>query len=222
MTTEDAYTCLLAQQSSGKIAASVPDDDLRFSANSEGWLSQANHLLHTGLTTDQYLEFDCAIAAVETDRGGSTMTAGHGNLAESRAAKQRARNTRLTMHDGAVASSGGGLVTAAAAAQEDTASVISSRQSVNRIPAPANWPFSTPERINNMVGRVRTRSMEMMADRDLSGSTRKKAYTVRTALANNNETYVTIAKDMLPTKPGSQDVLNVCLTQASLEMQMKK
>jgi hypothetical protein len=112
MATEDAYTCLLAQQSSGKIAASVPDDDLRFSADSEGWLSQANHLLHTGLTTNQYLEFDCA--------------------------------------------------------------------------------------------------------------TRKKAYTVRTALANNNETYVTIAKDMLPTKPGSQDVLNVCLTQASLEMQMKK
>ena len=104
-------------------------------------------------------------------------------------------------------------MTAAAAAQEDTASVISSRQAVNRIPAPANWPFSTPECINNMVGRVRTCSMEMMADRDLSGSTRKKAYTV---------SYVTIAKDMLPTNPGSHDVLNVCLTQASLEMQMKK
>jgi hypothetical protein len=222
MATEDAYTCLLAQQSSGKIAASVPDDDLHFLADSEGWLLQANHLLHTGLTMDQYLEFDCKIAAVETDRGGSMMTAGHGNLAESRAAKQRARNTRLTMHDGAVASSGGGLVTAAAAAQENTALVISSRQTLDRIPAPANWPFSTPERINNMVGRVRTRSMEMMANRDLSGSTRKKAYTVRTALANNDKTYVTIAKDMLPTKPGSQDVLNVCLTQASLEMQMKK
>ena len=102
------------------------------------------------------------------------------------------------------------------------ASVISSRQAVYPIPTPANWPFSTPELINIMVGRVRTRSMEMMADRDLSGSARKKAYTVRTALANNDETYVTIAKDMLPTKPGSQDVLNVCLTQASLEMQMKK
>jgi len=121
MATEDAYACLLAQQSSRKIAVSAPDDDLRFTAASEGWLSQANHLLHTGLTTDQYLEFDCAIAAVETDRGGSTMMAGYGNLAELRAAKQRARNTRLsmsTMHDGAIASSGG--------AQEDTASVISS------------------------------------------------------------------------------------------------
>jgi len=124
------------------------------------------------------LEFDCAIAAVETDRGGSTMTAGYGNLAESHAAKQRARNTRLSMHDGSIASSRGGRVTAAAAAQEDTASVISSRQAVERIPAPAKWPFSTPERINNMVGRVRTRSMEMMADRGLSGSTHKKACTV--------------------------------------------
>jgi len=113
-------------------------------------------------------------------------------------------------------------VAAAVAAQEDTASVISSQQAVDRIPAPANWPFSTPERINNMVGRARTRSMQMMADRDLSRSTRKKAYTVRTALANNDKTYVTIAKDRLPTKPGSQDVLNVCLTQASLEMHMKK
>ena len=120
MATEDAYTCLLAQQSSGKIAVSAPDDDLRFMADSEGWLSQANHLLHTGMTTDQYLEFDCAIAAVEMDRGGSTMTAGYGNLAESHAAKQRARNTCLsnasmsTMHNGAILSSRGGLVTVAA------------------------------------------------------------------------------------------------------------
>ena len=36
MATEDAYTCLLAQQSSGKIAVSAPDDDLHFTADSEG------------------------------------------------------------------------------------------------------------------------------------------------------------------------------------------
>ena len=51
--------------------------------------------------------------------------------------------------------------------------------------------------------------MEMMADRDLSGSTCKKAYTVRTVLAKHDETYVTIAKDVLPTKSRSQDVLKV-------------
>ena len=96
MATEDTYTCLLAQQSSGKIAAYAPDDDLCFTADSEGLLLHVNHLLYTGLMTEQYLEFDCAIAAVETDRGGSTMTAGNGNLAELRAAKQRARNTHLS------------------------------------------------------------------------------------------------------------------------------
>ena len=129
----------------------------------------------------------------------------------------------LTVHEAAIAPFRGGLVTDAAA-QEDTTLVISSQQgvSVDCNPTPANWPFSTPERINNMVGKVRTCSMEMMANRDLSGSTRERAYTVRTALANNNKTNVTIAKDLLPTKLGSQDILNVCLMQASLEMQMKK
>jgi hypothetical protein len=166
MATKEAYTCLLAQQSSGKIAVSASDDDLRFTAASEGWLSQTNHLLHTGLTTDQYLEFDCAITAVETDRGGSTMTAGYGNLAESHAAKQRARNTCLsnasmsTMHNGAIAL---GTTTATTTATTNVAAAAASRcgggndgvvngQAVDRIPAPANWPFSTPERINNMVG----------------------------------------------------------------------
>ncbi len=81
MLTEDAYTCLLAQQYSRKITASVPDDVLCFTADSEGWLLQATHLLHTGLTMDQYLEFDCSIATVDMDRGGSTMMAGYGNLA---------------------------------------------------------------------------------------------------------------------------------------------
>ena len=93
------------------------------------------------------------LAAAETDCGGSTMTAGYGNLAESHAAKQRARKTHalclsnasmLTMHKEAmIASSRGELVTAAAA-QEDTALVISSQQgvSVDHIPTPANWPFS--------------------------------------------------------------------------------
>ena len=38
MVTEDTYTCFLAQQFSGKIAVSAPDDDLCFTADSEGWL----------------------------------------------------------------------------------------------------------------------------------------------------------------------------------------
>ena len=73
---EDAYECLLAQQSDGKIAAGAQDKSLRFTAASEGWLLQANHLLHNGMTTNQYLEFKGAIGVVEKERGGLTMTAG--------------------------------------------------------------------------------------------------------------------------------------------------
>ncbi len=92
---ENAYECLLAKQSDGKIAASAQDKCLRFTAASEGWLLQANHLLHNGMTTGQYLELEGAISIVEKERGGSTMTAEYGNLSEVRAAQQRARNTRL-------------------------------------------------------------------------------------------------------------------------------
>ena len=56
-TTEDAYECLLAQQSDGKIAAVARDESLCFTAASEGWLLQANYLLHNGMTTSQCLDF---------------------------------------------------------------------------------------------------------------------------------------------------------------------
>ena len=59
--------------------------------------------------------------------------------------------------------------------------------------------------------------MKRMVDKSISESARKKACKVRTALANNIETYVSIVKDMMPAA-GSQDVLDICLTQASLEV----
>ena len=92
---EGAYECLQAKQLNGKIAASARDESLSFAAESEGWLSHANHLLHNGMSTEQYLELEGAIGVVERERGGSTMTAGYSNLSEVRAAQQRARNTRL-------------------------------------------------------------------------------------------------------------------------------
>ncbi len=58
--------------------------------------------------------------------------------------------------------------------------------------------------------------MKRMMDESITDSARKKAYTVRTALANNVETYVSIVKDMIPGAPALQDVPEVCLTQASL------
>ena len=41
--------------------------------------------------------------------------------------------------------------------------------------------------------------------------------TMITALANNVETYVSIVRDMIPGAPASQEILEVCLTQALLE-----
>jgi hypothetical protein len=56
-----------------------------------------------------------------------------------------------------------------------------------------------------------------MTDKSITDSAHKKACTMQTALANNVETYVSIVRDMIPEAPASQAVLEVCLTQASLE-----
>ena len=51
---------------------------------------------------------------------------------------------------------------------------------------------------------------------------------MRTKLVNNDEEYLSIVKDILlevgshKKKPGSQEVLDVLLTQASMEMKIKK
>jgi hypothetical protein len=97
--------------------------------------------------------------------------------------------------------------------------------SVKRVSVPKGWPFvmaKTPEHDNtfldDMVGRVRTRVMKRMANKELTASTQKKACKVRTALATNNKTYVTIMKHLLADKPGLHDILNYCLMQASIEM----
>ena len=65
----------------------------------------------------------------------------------------------------------------------------------------------------------------MLDDEDgemtISKSEPTKACMVRTGLATDDAVYVSIVKDLMPGMPASQDVLNVCLTQASFEMQMK-
>jgi hypothetical protein len=86
-TIEGAYECLLAKQSNGKIAALAQDKSLHFAATSEGWLLQANHLLHNGMSTDQYIKLEDAISIVEKEPGGSTMTTEYGNLFKVRAAQ---------------------------------------------------------------------------------------------------------------------------------------
>ncbi len=96
---------------------------------------------------------------------------------------------------------------------------------VERVAMPERWPFpKTPDRkshvedVDDMIGRARTLAMKRMIDKTLMESALKKARTVRTALAKNDETYVSIVKDLLPSGPGSQDVLDVCLMQASIDM----
>jgi hypothetical protein len=229
---EDAYECLLAKQSDGKIAAAARDECLCFMAASEGWLSQANHLLHNGMTTGQYLELKGAISIVEKERGGLTMTAGYGNLSEVCAAQQRARNTRLnevsaltnlattTAGDGCNGGDGGGseataaIVPTAGGVGRDRGRIQRAKRSdgVEVVKMPVNWPFGTPERAKHMVSRVRTRSRMRMGDMTITKSECTKARMVRTGLATDDAVYVSIVKDMMPGMPVSQDVLNVCLT----------
>ena len=63
--------------------------------------------------------------------------------------------------------------------------------------------------------------MMRMGDMTISKSEHTKACMVQTGLATDNSDYVSIVKEMMPGMPTSQDVLNVCLMQASLEMPMK-
>jgi hypothetical protein len=93
---------------------------------------------------------------------------------------------------------------------------------VVKIPAPLNWPFSAPSGcypspVEKMARRTRSRANAMMLDSSVDAHGRKKACTVRTALAKRDDSFLTIVEDMLPIASSSQDVLNACLTQASLE-----
>jgi hypothetical protein len=169
------------------------------------------------MSTEQYLELEGAIGIVERQRGGSTMTAGYGNLSEVCAAQQRARNTRLIGELATTTAAGDGV-----SGGNSGRRARCSDDGVEVVTAPVNWPFGTPERTKKMVSRVRTRSMMRMGDTTLNKSDRTKACVVRTGLATNDETYVSIVNDMVVSgMPASQDVLNVCLTQATLEMHMK-
>jgi hypothetical protein len=99
----------------------------------------------------------------------------------------------------------------------------SAREGLDRIPCPLNWPFSLLTTSNlygspvkKMTKRTRFRTNQMMIDPSVD---KQKRRNVHTALAKGNHTYPTIIEDLigLPIASGSQDVLNACLTQASLE-----
>jgi hypothetical protein len=225
MVVDDSYDYQHKQKEEGNLLSSVPDAILRNTAASEGWLAQANHdLLHQGVTSSQYLEFEHAVRTIAQQHGGAKRTTEYGNLSEARSAKQRARNTRLSDVDGVV--SGGNAGSGGRANVIDLVAGLTPR-----IPCPENWPFHRPSspqsEIESMVTRTRARATKRMTDKSLTESARKKTYIVRTKLANKDEEYVSIIKDILPDvgsqgKPGLQDMLDVMLTQASMEMKMKK
>ena len=237
---EAAFDSYSNERDTGMIASSVSDSYLHRNAAHQGFLSQANHDICKGVNYQQLTEFEAAISTLDQDNGGSMMTSSGFNLSSSRAAKQRARNTGpLGLHgvslmaaeDTATAAGGARRASATAASagrrprggsgrEEAVVDLVAGhsvtpvglkQSAIEKVSAPENWPF------DNMLTRTRARAMKRMTDRSITDSARKKACTVQTALANNVETYVSIIRDMIPVAPASQDVLDVCLTQASLE-----
>jgi hypothetical protein len=196
------------------IAASVADPILRMTAESEGWLAQSNHLLHNGVTTSQYIEIEGAIAAIERQNGGSTMTADYGNLSDDRAAVQRSRNTRICDLP----------------PSDERRGIGTSRDS----PGPSRRPpeylpfrlFDTPECMRRerkaKIGRVTTLATKKMIDPSVSRSERNKAFVVHDRLATGNPAFVSTVVNLMPTLPGTQDLLEACMTQVSLENSNRK
>ena len=90
---EVAFDSYSNKRDAGMIAASVSDTYLHRNAAHQGFISQANHIIHKGVNYQQLTEFEGAISTLEQHNGGSTMTSSGVNLSSSRAAKQRARNT---------------------------------------------------------------------------------------------------------------------------------
>jgi hypothetical protein len=236
---EVAFDSYSNERNAGMIASSVSDSYLHRNAVHQGFLSQANHVIRKGVNYQQLTEFEAAISTLEQDNGGSTMTSSGVNLSSSRAAKQRARNTgplgllgvSLLAADTATVAgeeAGGASATATSAGRprggsgrEAVVDLVAGhsvtpvglrkQSAIEKVSTPANWPFDT------MLTRTRARAMKRMTNRSITDSAQKKACTVQTALANNVETYVSIVRDMISGAPASQDVLDVCLTQASLE-----
>ena len=191
----------------GKISALVADPILHRTASSEGWLAQSNHLLHNGVTTSQYLELEGAINAIERQHGGSTMTAGYGNLSTNRAALQRSRNTRINDLPSSDERSG------IEGSQE------SPRKRTNNPPFSA---FDTPEFMRRerkaKVGRVMTRASMKMIDKSVPRAERNKAFIVQDKLATGNAAFVGTIVNLMPTMPGTQDLFDACMTQASFDL----
>lgn len=205
---EESYKTLSSKKLKGKIAASVADPILCRFASSEGWLAQSNHLLHNGITTSQYLELEGAITAIKCQHGGSTMTAGYGNLSTNRAAMQRSRNTRINDLP---------------SSDEERSGIKGSQECPRR--RTNNPPFSafdTPEFMRRerkaKVSHVMTRASMKMINQCVPRAERNKAFIVQDKLATGNTAFVGTVINLMPTMPGTQDLFDACMTQASFDL----
>ncbi len=113
------------------------------------------------------------------------------------------------------------VVSGAGTGAKGKGEATSVRDIAARVPLPLNGPFCAPSNypspVEKIVRRTMSRANSMMLDSSVDVHGQKKACTVRTAPAKRDDTFLTNVEDMLPTAAGSQDVLKVCLTQASLE-----
>ena len=139
---------------------------------------QAKHLLHQGVTSSQYLEFEHAIRTVEQQHGGATSTAEYGDLNEALSAKQRARNTHLNDVDGVVCDGNSGSDSCAAGGGGRANVIDLVADLTPRISWLENWPFHCPSlpqsKIESMVTRTRARATRRMTDKSLTESACKK------------------------------------------------
>ena len=67
------------------------------------------------------------------------------------------------------------------------------------------------------ICRVTTLATQRMIDTSLPTSERNKAFVVHDRLATGNPAFVSTVVNLMPTLPGTQDLLEACMTQVSLE-----
>ena len=86
--------------------------------------------------------------------------------------------------------------------------------------------FDTPEWMRRerkvKISRVTTLATQKMIDPSVPRSERNKAFVVHNRLATGNPAFVSTVVNLMPTLPGSQDLLEACMTQVSLENSNRK
>jgi hypothetical protein len=86
--------------------------------------------------------------------------------------------------------------------------------------------FDTPEWMRKerkaKIGHVKTLATKKMIDPSVPRSERNKAFVIHDRLATGNPAFVSTVVNLMPTLLGSQDLLEACMTQVSLENNNRK